>query len=303
MLLLTGSANRALALNVARHLNLPLAKVSIGQFSDGESCVEILENVRGQDVFIIQSTSTPPNHHLIELILIADAIRRAQARRVIAVIPYLSYARQDKCLYPTQTPIGAKVIADLLATCKFNRILTIDPHSEQLQGFFSFPFDSLYSTTLFLEDILKKNYSRLVIISPDIGGVRRARTFAQRLNAQLAIIDKQRFKPNEMQAMNIIGDVEGYDCIIVDDIIDTANTICSAASVLKENGAKKVIAYATHPVLSGQAIHTIQSSLLDELVVTDTIPLNTIAQSCSNIQILSVVPLLAKAIEDIYKES
>jgi ribose-phosphate pyrophosphokinase len=301
--LLTGSAHKTLATDIAAHLNLPLANASIGQFSDGESRIEILENMRGQDVFIIQPTAMPPNHHLIELILLADAIRRAKAHRIIAVIPYLSYMRQDKCLDPVHTPVGARVIADLLATCQLDRIITIDLHSEQLQGFFSTPLDTLYSTTLFLKDIAEKKYLNPLIVAPDIGGIRRARVLAQQLNAPFAIIDKQRFTSHKMQSMNVIGDIQGHDCIIVDDIIDTANTVCSAATLLKKNNAKSVVAYVTHPVLSGTAIHTIQSSLLDKLVVTDTIPLAAAAQTCSTIQVLSVSAMLSKTIETMYQDN
>lgn len=302
LLLLTGSANPTLAQNTAHLLNLPLANASIGQFSDGESRIEILENVRGQNVFIIQPTSLPPNHHLMELLLIADALHRAKARHIIAVVPYLSYMRQDKSLTPAQTPIGAKVVANLLEIGKFDRIVTIDLHSEQLHGFFSMALDNLYSTPLFLENIRKKNFSNPVIISPDIGGVKRARSFAQQLSAPLAIIDKHRFKSNKMQAMNVIGDIEGRECIIIDDIIDSANTICSAAALLKKNGATQVIAYVTHPVLSNNAINRIQDSSLDELIVTDTIPLSTTAKAYPNINILSIAPLLSEVIATLHAE-
>lgn len=301
MILLTGNANKPLAEKTAKHLNQPLGRALISSFSDQESHIEISDKLHGLDVFILQSTSTPANHHLMELGLMIDAARRAFANKITAVIPYFGYARQDKRTGSTQIPISAKVCADFLTAVGANNLLTLDLHSDQLQGFFSIPVENLSSAKLFIEDIAKRNYQNPVIVSPDAGGVERARAFAKQLNeAELAIIDKRRPHPNEIEVMNLIGNVKNRNCIIVDDLVDTANTLCLTAKTLKDHGAKSVIAYSTHPVLSGKAIPTIETSLLDKLLVTDTIPLNPAAQACSRIEVLSVAPMLAKAITHLY---
>lgn len=298
--LLTGNANRPLAEKIAKHLKLSLGQTIVSSFSDGESHIEILEPLRGQNVFILQPTSMPTNHHIIELCLMIDAAKRAFAKQITAVIPYFGYARQDKRTPSTLMPIGAKVIADILTTVGVDTLLTVDLHTEQLQGFFSIPIENISSGKLFLDDILKKNYKNPVIVSPDSGGVVRARLFANQLNgAELAIIDKRRPNPDEVEVMNLIGTVKDRDCIIVDDLVDTANTLCLTAKTLKENGAKKVLAYVTHPVLSDGAVKNIHSSLLDELVVTDTIPLSTEAKNCSKIRVESIAAVIAEAIRQL----
>jgi len=302
LMLLSGNANRTLAEQIAQHLKHPLGKSLVGQFSDGESRIEISEDIQGRDVFILQPTSTPTNHHLMELLLIADAMRRAAATRITAVIPYFGYARQDRRLPSTAVPISAKVCADLLTSVGVDRILTLDLHAEQLQGFFAKPVENLYSAPVFLKDVLAQKHPHPMIVSPDIGGVVRARIFAQQLNdAALAIIDKRRPEPNKAEVMNIIGNVKDRHCVIIDDMVDTANTVCQAAMALKEHGAKTVVAYVTHPVLSGTAVQNIMASPLDELVVTDTIPLSAAAQTCKRIRVLSVAPLLAKAIQQVHQ--
>jgi ribose-phosphate pyrophosphokinase len=297
MNLFTGNSNLLLAKKIAEHLHITLGDALVTGFSDGESQIEILENVRGQDIFIIQSTCQPTNNNLMELLLMADAIRRASATRITAVIPYFGYARQDKRIRSARVPITAKIVADLLTTVSIDRVVTVDLHADQIQGFFSIPVDNVYGSKILLDDIIAKQYPNPMIVSPDVGGVVRARAYAKRLNdADLAIIDKRRPRPNETRVMNIIGDVNNRVCILVDDIVDTAGTICSAANALKEKGAKKVIGYCTHPVLSGNAIQTIQSSSLDELVITDTIPLNAAALACTRIRQLSIAPMLAEVI-------
>ena len=298
--LFTGNANPALASAIAEKLNIPISKATVGKFSDGEIMIEIKENVRGADVFIVQSTSNPTNDHLMELVLLADALRRASAKTITAVIPYFGYARQDRRVRSARVPISAKVVADTLTAVGVHRILTVDLHADQIQGFFYIPVDNVFSSTVLLDDMLKKSYKHIKVVSPDVGGVVRARAFAKRLNdSELAIIDKRRPGPNESQVMNIIGDVNGRDCIIVDDIVDTAGTLYNAAKALKDKGANRVLAYCTHPVLSGPAIDIIADSVLDEVVVTDTILLNDQAKQCAKIRSVSMANILAEAIHRI----
>ena len=301
-ILFSGNANQQLASNVAEMLNCHLGKSNIGLFSDGESSVEILENVRGKDVFIIQPTSAPPNRNLMEILLMADAIRRASAFRITAVMPYFGYARQDRRVRSARVPISAKVVADMLMKVGLNRILTVDLHADQIQGFFSIPVDNAYGSQALLEDITHKKAKNLVIVSPDIGGVVRARAFAKRLHADLAIIDKRRPHPNETMVMNIIGDVEGRNCLLVDDLVDTAGTLCTAATALAKQGSTSVSAYSTHAILSGNAIKNIESSNLKELVVTDTVPLSAAALHCKKIRQITIAPMLAEAIRRINLE-
>lgn len=295
-----GNASHTLTQLVAEHLNLPIGKAVVGEFSDGETMVEIQENVRGRDVFIIQSTCAPSNNNLMEVILLADALRRASAAKITAVIPYFGYARQDRRVRSARVPITAKIVADMMATVGISRLVTVDLHADQIQGFFYMPVDNLYSTPIMLEDIYEQNYKNIMIVSPDVGGVIRARAIAKRINgADLAIIDKRRPRQNEAQVMHIIGDVKDRDCIIVDDIVDTASTLCRAVEALKEHGASRVAAYITHPVLSGKAIDNINHSLLDEIVVSDTIPLRKEAENCSRIRCLSLSHTIAEAIRRI----
>lgn len=302
MMVFSGNANLTLAQRVADVLRINLGKANIGSFSDGEIAVEILENVRGKDVFLIQPTSVPTNRHLMEIMLMADAVHRASALRVTAVIPYFGYARQDRRVRSARVPISAKVVADMLGIANINRILTIDLHADQIQGFFSIPVDNAYGSQALLEDILRNNFSNMVIISPDVGGVVRARAFAKQLNVDLAIIDKRRPEVNAAEVMNIIGDVEGRDCIIIDDMVDTAGTLCAAAKALKERGACSVHAYATHPILSGNALENLEESNLNELVVTDTIPLTEKAKNCKKIRQLTISHMLAEAMRRVNKE-
>lgn len=300
MMIFSGNAHPALAERIADHLGIPLGKARVGRFSDGETLVEIQENVRGREIFIVQSTCAPSNDNLMELIIMADALRRASAARITAVVPYFGYARQDRRVRSARVPITAKIVADMMASVGISRLVTVDLHADQIQGFFYMPVDNLYSTPLMLEDIEHKNYKNIMVISPDVGGVIRARAIAKRLpGADLAIIDKRRPQPNEAQVMHIIGDVRDRDCIIVDDIADTAGTLCKAVEALKENGAARIAAYITHPVLSGQAIENIRSSQLDELVVTDTIPLGDAARNCPRIRAISLSPMIAEAIRRI----
>lgn len=299
----TGTANRALAQKVSDEMNVPLGEATVGMFSDGEAQVEILENVRGKDVFIIQSTCAPVNNNLMELIIMIDALHRASAGRLTAVIPYFGYARQDRRAYYARVPISAKVIANVLSSVQTNRVLMIDLHADQIQGFFDLPVDNIYASPVLLDDIKRQAYPNMIIVSPDVGGVVRARAIARRLDdADLAIIDKRRPEPNKSKVMNIIGDVDNKSCVIIDDIVDTAGTLCEAASALKKCGAQKVIAYATHPVLSGDAIANISNSQLDELVVTDTIPLGSAAKECQRIRVVSIAQILARAIQHINQE-
>jgi ribose-phosphate pyrophosphokinase len=300
IMIFSGNASQELTKRVADHLNLPIGNAVVGTFSDGETMIEIQENVRGRDVFIIQSTCAPSNNTLMELILMADALRRASAAKVTAVVPYFGYARQDRRVRSARVPITAKIVADMMAAVGISRLVTVDLHADQIQGFFYMPVDNLYSTPLMLDDIHQQDYKDIMIVSPDVGGVIRARAIAKRINgADLAIIDKRRPKANEAQVMHIIGDVQDRDCIIVDDIVDTASTLCRAVEALKEHGARKVAAYITHPVLSGNAIHNIEHSLLDQIVVTDTIPLREEAQNCSRIRSLSLSHTIAEAIRRI----
>lgn len=300
IMIFSGNASQELTQRVAEHLNLPIGKALVGRFSDGETMVEIQENVRGRDVFIIQSTCAPTNDNLMEINLLADALRRASAAKITAVVPYFGYARQDRRVRSARVPITAKIVADMMAAVGISRLVTVDLHADQIQGFFYMPVDNLYSTPIMLEDIHERGYKNIMIVSPDVGGVIRARAIAKRIpGADLAIIDKRRPKQNEAQVMHIIGDVKDRDCIIVDDIVDTASTLCRAVEALKDHGAAKVAAYVTHPVLSGQAIHNIDHSLLDEIVVTDTIPLSEQAKNCSRIRYLSLSHTIAEAIRRI----
>jgi len=282
---------------------MDLGVADVSQFSDGEISVEIHENVRGKDVFIIQPTCAPTNDNLMELVIIADCLQRASAARVTAVVPYFGYARQDRRVRSARVPITAKVVADMLGSAGINRVLTVDLHADQIQGFFGIPVDNIYGSPVLLSDIERKNYQDLIIVSPDVGGVVRARAMAKQLDdADLAIIDKRRPKANEAEVMNIVGDVQGRTCLLVDDIVDTAGTLCAAAEVLKKNGANKVVAYCTHPVLSGTAIDNVDKSTLDEVVVTDTIPLTKEAQESNKIRQLSVADELAESIRRISNE-
>ncbi|AZZ93737.1 ribose-phosphate diphosphokinase [Hahella sp. KA22] len=303
LMVFTGQANPELAKNVVDTLHIPMGAASVSRFSDGEVSVEINENVRGRDVFIIQPTCAPTNDNLMELVVMADALRRASAGRITAVIPYYGYARQDRRPRSSRVPISAKVVADILTGVGINRVLTVDLHADQIQGFFHIPVDNAYATPVMLDDIERRNFENFVVVSPDVGGVVRARAFAKRLDdADLAIIDKRRPRANEAQVMHIIGEVQDKVCILVDDIVDTAGTLCKAANALKEHGASKVIAYITHPVLSGPAIENIENSVLDELVVTDTIPLSDKAQKCDKIRQLSLAGLLAESIRRVCNE-
>ena len=300
LMLCTGNANPALAASIAKHLQVPLGKVVVGAFSDGETMVEVAENVRGRDAIVIQSTCAPTNDNFMELLIMVDALRRASAQSITAVVPYLGYARQDRRPRSARVPVTAKVVANMITHVGTTRFLTVDLHAEQIQGFFDIPMDNVYASPVLLGDIWKHEYEDLMVVSPDVGGVVRARAIARRLdNADLAIIDKRRPKANESRVMNIIGDVANRTCVMVDDMVDTAGTLCSAASALKESGAKKVVAYCTHPVLSGNAIAKICGSPLDELVVTDTIPLSQEAQDSGKIRQLSVSGLLAESIRRI----
>ncbi|MBL4585429.1 MAG: ribose-phosphate pyrophosphokinase [Pseudomonadales bacterium] len=299
----TGNATPELALRISHKLGMSLGNADVGSFSDGEVAIEINENVRGHDVFIIQSTCLPTNDNLMELVILADALRRASAARITAVIPYFGYARQDRRVRSARVPISAKVVADMISGVGIDRVMTVDLHADQVQGFFNIPVDNVYGSPVLLTDIVRQNHKNLTVVSPDVGGVVRARAFAKQLNdADLAIIDKRRPQANEAQVMNIIGEVEGRTCIIVDDMVDTAGTLCKAASALKDHGAEKVVAYCTHAVLSGKAIENLSSSTLDELVVTDTIPLSSAAQSCDRIRQLSLDNLLAEAIRRVSNE-
>ena len=290
----TGNANPKLAEAVVKHLGIPLGKALVGRFSDGEVQVEIQENVRGKHVFILQSTCAPTNDNLMELMVMVDALKRASARRITAAIPYFGYARQDRRPRSARVAITAKVVANMLEVAGVERVLTMDLHADQIQGFFDIPVDNIYASPVLLEDLRKKNYSDLLVVSPDVGGVVRARALAKQLDTDLAIIDKRRPKANVAEVMNIIGEVEGRNCVIMDDMIDTGGTLCKAAQVLKQRGAKQVFSYCTHPVLSGGAAARIADSALDEVVVTDTIPLREDAIKCGKIRQLSTAPLLAE---------
>ena len=302
LMVFTGSANPRLAQKVAKHLNVQLGKATVSKFSDGEVMVELLENVRGKDVFVLQSTCAPTNDHLMEMMIMVDALRRSSAARITAAIPYFGYARQDRRPRSARVAISAKVVANMLTVAGVNRVLTMDLHADQIQGFFDIPVDNVYATPILLGDLWKHGYKNQVVVSPDVGGVVRARAIAKRLETDLAIIDKRRPRPNVATVMNIIGDVNGRTCVIMDDIVDTANTLCKAATALKEHGAKKVVAYCTHPVLSGGAVARIAESELDEIVVTDTIALSDEARACKRIRQLSCAQLLAETMTRISNE-
>ncbi len=303
MMVFSGNANLNLAHDITRYLNMPLGKASVGRFSDGEIAVELLENVRGNDVFIVQPTCYPTNDNLMELLVMVDAVRRASAARITTVIPYFGYSRQDRRTRSARVPITAKLIANMIDKAGSDRVLTVDLHADQIQGFFDAPVDNVYASPILLGDIWRQKYPNLIVVSPDVGGVVRARAVAKRLgDADLAIIDKRRPKPNVAKVMHIIGDVEDRTCVLVDDLVDTAGTLCQAADALKENGAARVVAYCTHPVLSGRAIENIENSTLDELVVTDTIPLRSDARECTRIRQLSVAEMLAETMRRIHME-
>ncbi|MEZ7899542.1 MAG: ribose-phosphate pyrophosphokinase [Gammaproteobacteria bacterium] len=298
----TGSAHPALAQMVVDRLGVPLGKAKVSTFSDGECAIELLEDVRGKDVFIIQPTCAPTNTNLMELILMADAMRRASAARVTAVVPYFGYARQDRRPRSARVPISARVVANMMARSGIDRVLTVDLHAEQIQGFFDIPVDNVFGSPVLLDEITNQDYDHPLVVSPDVGGVVRARAVAKQLDTDLAIIDKRREKANESQVMHIIGDVTDRTCILVDDMCDTAGTLCKAADALKANGAKRVIAYATHPVLSGPAVDNIINSSLDELVVTDTIPLSAASKACGSIRQLTMADLLAESVRRVCNE-
>jgi ribose-phosphate pyrophosphokinase len=303
MMVFTGNANRQLAEDIVGHLRLNLGKAHVNSFSDGEVQVEIMENVRGRDVFVVQPTCAPTNDNLMELLVMIDALRRSSAYRITAVIPYFGYARQDRRPRSARVPITAKVVAQMIGNVKADRVLTVDLHADQIQGFFDIPVDNVYASPILLGEIWRQKYPSMVVVSPDVGGVVRARAIAKRLDdAELAIIDKRRPRPNEARVMNIIGEVEGRTCILVDDLVDTAGTLCLAALALKNEGAAQVLAYCTHPVLSGKAVDNIEASELDELVVTDTIPLSEQARACSRIRQLSVATMLAETMRRISME-
>ncbi|MBM70382.1 MAG: ribose-phosphate pyrophosphokinase [Haliea sp.] len=299
----TGNANPELAQKIANRLYLSLGKASVGKFSDGEIAVELNENVRGKDVFVVQPTCAPTNDNLMELLVMIDALRRASAARITAVVPYFGYARQDRRVRSARVPITAKVVADMMVSVGVDRVLTVDLHAEQIQGFFGCPVDNVYGSPILNADILECNYENLIVVSPDIGGVVRARAIAKQLDdADLAIIDKRRPQANEAQVMNLIGEVDGRICLLVDDMVDTAGTLCKAADALKERGASKVVAYCTHAVLSGRALENLRNSQLDELVVTDTIPLSADARAVSKIRQLTISDLLAESIRRVSNE-
>ena len=302
LMVFTGNANPRLAQAVAHHLNIRLGKAQVSRFSDGEVMAELFENVRGKDVFVLQSTCAPTNDNLMELLIMADALKRASAGRITAAIPYFGYARQDRRPRSARVAISAKVVANMLQVAGVNRVLVMDLHADQIQGFFDIPVDNIYAAPILLGDIWKHNYENLVVVSPDVGGVVRARAIAKRMDAELAIIDKRRPRANVAEVMHIIGEVEGRNCVIMDDMVDTANTLCQAAQALRDEGAQRVMAYATHPVLSGKAIERITNSVLDELVVTDTIPLSDEARACPKIRVLSCAALLGETISRIARE-
>ncbi|QJD60309.1 ribose-phosphate pyrophosphokinase [Pseudomonas sp. gcc21] len=302
MMVFTGNANPDLARRVVRQLHIPLGDASVSRFSDGEVSVELNENVRGKDVFMIQPTCAPTNDNLMELVVMADALRRSSASRITAVIPYFGYARQDRRPRSARVPISAKVVADMLDVVGVNRVLTVDLHADQIQGFFDIPVDNIYGSPVLIDDIQDQRMDNLLIVSPDIGGVVRARAVAKSLGVDLAIIDKRRPKANQSEVMHIIGDVENRNCILVDDMVDTAGTLCHAAKALKDFGATRVSAYCTHPILSGKAIENINGSMLDELVVTNTIPLTAAAESCDRIRQLDMAPIIAEAMRRISNE-
>ena len=301
MMVFAGNATPSLAKRITSYLNIPLGKATVSTFSDGENNIEILENVRGKDVFVIQSTCQPTNDNLMELLVMVDALYRASAERITAVIPYFGYARQDRRVRSMRVPITAKLVANMLTTAGVDRVLTIDLHADQIQGFFDIPVDNVYASPLLLGDIWRQKYPDLIVVSPDVGGVVRARAVAKQLDdADLAIIDKRRPQANMSEVMHIIGDVENKTCVIVDDLVDTAGTLCKAASALKEHGATKIVAYATHPVLSGKAISNLEQSVIDELVVTDTIPLREEAAASNRVRQISVAGMLAETLRRVH---
>jgi len=303
MMIFSGNAHPELTAEIAAYLNLPLGKAVVGQFSDGEVMVEIQENVRGRDVFVIQPTSAPTNDNLMELLVMIDALRWSSAGRITAVIPYFGYARQDRRPRSARVPITARLAAKMIGAAGADRVLTMDLHADQIQGFFDIPVDNVYASPILLGDIWRQKYPNLMVVSPDVGGVVRARALAKRMDdADLAIIDKRRPKANEAQVMHIIGDVAGRSCVLVDDLVDTAGTLCKAAAALKAHGAAQVVAYCTHPVLSGPAVKNINASELDELVVSNTIPLNKAERDCSKIRQLTVAGLLAETVRCISNE-
>ena len=301
--LFTGNANPVLAQEIARHLKVPLGRAVVSRFSDAEVNVELIENVRGRDVFLVQPTCPPVNDHLMELLIMADACRRGSARSVTAVVPYMGYSRQDRRPRATRSAISAKVVANMMVGAGIDRMLTVDLHAEQIQGFFDIPVDNVYASPVLLGDAWRQRYENMIVVSPDVGGVVRARALAKRLDdVELAIIDKRRPRPNESKVMNIIGEVKDKTCVLIDDIVDTAGTLCLAAQALKDEGARKVVAYITHPILSGPAVERIANSGLDQLVVTDTIPLSDEAKKCPRIRQLSVAGLLGETIRRIRDE-
>jgi ribose-phosphate pyrophosphokinase len=303
MVVFTGNANPGLARAIVNQLRMPLGKAIVDRFSDGEVMVEIMDDVRGRDVFIVQSTCQPTNDNLMELLVMVDAIRRSSAYRITTVIPYFGYARQDRRPRSARVPITAKVVADMVGNVGADRVLTVDLHADQIQGFFGIPVDNVYASPILLGDIWRQKYPNLMVVSPDVGGVVRARALAKRLDdAAMAIIDKRRPKANEAKVMHIIGEVQGRDCVLIDDLVDTAGTLCQAAAALKRHGAARVVAYCTHPVLSGRAIENINRSELDELVVTDTIPLHDNARECARIRQLSIADMLAETMLRISQE-
>jgi ribose-phosphate pyrophosphokinase len=302
LMVFTGNANPRLAEDVVKHLNIRLGRAKVGRFSDGEVMVEILENVRGRDVFLLQSICSPTNDNLMELLVLVDSLKRASAGRVTATIPYMGYARQDRRPSSARVPITAKVVANMMSSVGVDRVLTMDLHSEQIQGFFDIPVDNIYSGPILLGDVWKRGFKDLVVVSPDVGGVVRARALAKRLDSDLAIIDKRRPRPNVATVMNVIGEVAGRTCVIIDDMVDTANTLCEGAAALKERGAERVLAYCTHAVLSGKAVERIAGSALDEIVVTDTIPLSEDGKACKKIRVLTIAGLLAETIRRISNE-
>ncbi|MBA3902191.1 MAG: ribose-phosphate pyrophosphokinase [Rhodocyclaceae bacterium] len=302
LMVFTGNANPKLAADVVRRLNISLGRAAVGRFSDGEVSVEILENVRGKDCFILQSTCAPTNDNLMELLIMADALKRSSAMRITAAIPYMGYSRQDRRPRSARVAISAKVVANMLQAAGVDRVLTVDLHADQIQGFFDIPVDNVYAAPILLGDVWKHQHKDLLVVSPDVGGVVRARALAKRLESDLAIIDKRRPKANVSEVMNIIGEVEGRTCVIMDDMVDTAGTLCKAAQALKDHGAAKVVAYCTHPVLSGNAVERVADSVLDELVVTDTIPLRDDARACPRIRQISIAELLAETMLRISNE-
>ena len=302
LMVFAGNANPKLAQDVAKHLNMSLGRALVGKFSDGEVLVEIMENVRGKDVFVLQSTCQPTNDNLMELMVMVDALKRSSAARVSAAIPYFGYARQDRRPRSARVGISAKVVANMLTSVGVSRVLTMDLHADQIQGFFDVPVDNIYAAPVLLGDVWKQRYDNLIVVSPDVGGVVRARALAKRLESDLAIIDKRRPRANVSEVMNVIGEVNGRTCVIMDDMVDTAGTLCKAAEVLKAEGATKVVAYCTHAVLSGNAVARIAESAIDELVVTDTIPLREDSRACAKIRSLTVAGLLAETILRIFTE-